>query len=184
MSSNPPIILINNYLLPEVDRSRHHKFVIFDLDGVLCHVSPERRALLDEKRYDEHNLMGTKEPLAPMMVELAQRCVLLGHEVIVLTARDGQYAAGTAQQLMDGRVPFRALGMRGVQNYEWSDERVKEELFTNFMTLYNKHSEWSPMMAIYDRITIIRLWERLGVPALMYSADNTAWHENVKHVVT
>ena len=139
--------------------------VIFDMDGTLANVSSIRHHLtaFDAtkrrviKHFDRFHAESVNVPPHNHVVNAAQVAKMLGHDVLIVTARKHQWRNHTAWWLAMHDVPSDALFMRGND-----DNRRDYEVKKDILSIIRK--AWNPIYAWDDNPAIIRLWQEEGIP--------------------
>ena len=139
--------------------------VIFDMDGTLANVSSIRHHLtkFDEtkrrviKHFDRFHAESVNVPPHSHVVNAAQVAHLLGHDVLIVTARKHMWRNHTAWFLAMHGIPSDALFMRGNDDNR-PDYEVKKEM----LSIIRKN--WIPVFAWDDNPAIIKLWNEENIP--------------------
>lgn len=127
------------------------KAVIVDIDGTLAKMSS--RSPFDWDRVGEDTV---HQHVKDVVVGLSNQ----GYRVVIVSGRDGCCRDLTENWLNDHKIPFDAFYIRA-ENDTRKDTIVKEEiLFKEIEPRYNV------VMAIDDRPSVCRNWEKLGIPVL------------------
>ena len=139
--------------------------VIFDMDGTLADVSSIRHYL---RRFDESKGRNIKDfdlfhsesvnvPPHNHVVNAAQVARMLGHDVLVVTARPHVWRHHTAWWLVMHDIHSDALFMRNNNDYR-EDYEVKRDMLATIRKV------WNPIHAWDDNPNIIRLWKEEDIP--------------------
>ena len=139
--------------------------VIFDMDGTLANVSSIRHYL---RRYDESKSRNIKDfnafhaesvnvPAHSHVVNAAQMAHMLGHAVLIVTARRHMWRNHTAWWLAMHDVPSDMLMMRN-DNDNRQDYEVKRDMLATIRKAYNVIHAWD------DNPSIVRLWNEHDIP--------------------
>ena len=139
--------------------------VIFDMDGTLADVSSIRHHLTkyDEtkrtvvKHFHRFHAESVSVPPHDHVVNSAQMAHMLGHAVLVVTARKHMWRHHTAWWLALHNVPSDMLMMRGNEDNR-KDYEVKKDMLDTLRKAYDIIHAWD------DNINIIRLWQENGIP--------------------
>lgn len=135
--------------------------VIFDMDGTLANVSSIRHYLKPDihhgKDFDRFHAESVNVPPHSHVVNAAQVAKLLGHDVVIVTARKHMWRHQTAWWLAMHGVPSDALFMRGNKDQR-KDYDVKKDILSTI------RQAWTPIHAWDDNPNIIRLWNEEGIP--------------------
>jgi len=135
--------------------------VIFDMDGTLADVSSIRHYLESDvhhkKEFDKFHAESVNVPAHDYVVNAAQMAHILGHAVLIVTARKHMWRHHTAWWLAMHRVPSDMLMMRG-NNDRRKDYEVKKDMLDTIRKAYNIIHAWD------DNPNIIRLWQEEGIP--------------------
>lgn len=135
--------------------------VIFDMDGTLANVSSIRHYLKPDihhgKDFDTFHAESVNVPPHSHVVNAAQVAKLLGHDVVIVTARKHMWRHQTAWWLAMHGVPSDALFMRGNKDQR-KDYDVKKDILSTI------RQAWTPIHAWDDNPNIIRLWNEEGIP--------------------
>jgi uncharacterized SAM-binding protein YcdF (DUF218 family) len=135
--------------------------VIFDMDGTLADVSSIRHYLIPDdnkkKDFDTFHSESVNVPAHSHVVNATQVAKLLGHDVLVVTARRHMWRNHTAFWLAMNDIPSDMLMMRGNEDYR-KDYLVKKDMLDTIRQAYNVIHAWD------DNPSIIQLWKDEGVP--------------------
>lgn len=139
--------------------------VIFDMDGTLADVSSIRHHLtkFDEtkrtivKHFHRFHAESVSVPAHDHVVNAAQVAHMMGHAVLVVTARKHMWRHHTAWWLAMHNVPSDMLMMRGDDDYR-PDYKVKKDMLETIRKAYNVIHAWD------DNPKIIKLWEEESIP--------------------
>lgn len=127
------------------------KSVIVDLDGTLAKMS-------SRSPFDWHRVK--EDTVHEHVRDVVRGLHLCGYYVIIVSGRDGCCEQLSREWLIEHEIPFDAFFMRKEGDMR-KDTIVKEEiLFKEIEMRYNV------TMAIDDRPSVCRTWERLGIPVL------------------
>ena len=139
--------------------------VIFDMDGTLANVSSIRHYL---KRWDESKGRSIKDfnafhaesvnvPAHSHVVNAAQMAHMLGHAVLIVTARRHMWRNHTAWWLAMHDVPSDMLMMRN-DNDNRQDYEVKRDMLATIRNAWHVIHAWD------DNPSIIQLWQEENIP--------------------
>jgi len=135
--------------------------VIFDMDGTLADVSSIRHHLIPDdnkkKDFDTFHSESVNVPAHSHVVNATQVAKLLGHDVLVVTARRHMWRNHTAFWLAMNGVPSDMLMMRANEDYR-KDYLVKKDMLDTIRQAYDVIHAWD------DNPAIIQLWKDEGVP--------------------
>jgi hypothetical protein len=137
--------------------------VIFDMDGTLADVSGIRHHVEGgpqnnyKKDFDTFHAESVNSPANDHVVNHAQMAKMLGHDVIVVTARGSQWRNHTAMWLAQNRVPSDAMYMRPK-----GDTRPDYEVKKDILGRINK--SWTVVHAVDDNPNVLKLWQEHGIP--------------------
>lgn len=135
--------------------------VIFDMDGTLANVSSIRHYLKPDihhgKDFDTFHAESVNVPAHSHVVNAAQVAKMLGHEIVIVTARKHMWRHQTAWWLAMHDVPSDALFMRGNKDQR-KDYEVKKDILSTI------RKAWNPIHAWDDNPSIIALWDEEGIP--------------------
>ena len=135
--------------------------VIFDMDGTLADVSSIRHYLKPNinhgKDFDRFHMESVNVPPHDYVVNAAQVAYILGHSILIVTARKHMWRDQTAWWLAMNRVPSDMLMMRGNNDHR-KDYEVKKDMLNTIRKAYNVIHAWD------DNPNIIKLWEENGIP--------------------
>ena len=139
--------------------------VIFDMDGTLADVSSIRHHLTkyDEtkrtvvKHFHRFHAESVSVPPHDHVVNSAQMAHMLGHAVLVVTARKHMWRHHTAWWLALHNVPSDMLMMRGNEDNR-KDYEVKKDMLDTLRKAYDIIHAWD------DNPSIIKLWEESNIP--------------------
>jgi hypothetical protein len=135
------------------------------MDGTLADVSSIRHHLTkyDEtkrtvvKHFHRFHAESVSVPPHDHVVNSAQMAHMLGHAVLVVTARKHMWRHHTAWWLALHNVPSDMLMMRGNEDNR-KDYEVKKDMLDTLRKAYDIIHAWD------DNINIIRLWQENGIP--------------------
>ena len=139
--------------------------VIFDMDGTLADVSSIRHHLTkyDEtkrrvvKHFHRFHAESVSVPPHDHVVSAAQMAHMLGHAVLVVTARKHMWRHHTAWWLAMHDVPSDVLMMRGDEDNR-KDYEVKKDMLDTLRKAYDIIHAWD------DNPSIIKLWQENNIP--------------------
>lgn len=139
--------------------------VIFDMDGTLADVSSIRHHLTTFeatkrrviKHFDKFHAESVNVPPHRHVVNAAQVAHLLGHKILVVTARKHMWRNHTAWWLAMHGVPSDMLMMRGNDDNR-KDYEVKKDMLDTIRQAYNVIHAWD------DNPSIIKLWTEEKIP--------------------
>jgi hypothetical protein len=139
--------------------------VIFDMDGTLADVSSIRHHLTKYdntkrrviKHFNKFHAESVNVPAHDHVVNAAQMASMLGHEVLVVTARKHMWRNHTAWWLAMHDVPSDMLMMRGDEDNR-KDYEVKKDMLDTLRKAYDIIYAWD------DNPSIIKLWQENNIP--------------------
>jgi hypothetical protein len=139
--------------------------VIFDMDGTLADVSSIRHHLTKYdntkrrviKHFNKFHAESVNVPAHDHVVNAAQMAHMLGHEVLVVTARKHMWRNHTAWWLAMHEVPSDMLMMRGDEDNR-KDYEVKKDMLDTLRNAYDIIHAWD------DNPSIIKLWQENNIP--------------------
>ena len=135
--------------------------VIFDMDGTLANVSSIRHYLKPNiyhgKDFDSFHAESVNVPPHRHVANAAQVAHMLGHKVLVVTARKHMWRHHTAWWLAMHNIPSDMLMMRDNKDQR-KDYEVKKDMLKTIRKAYNPIHAWD------DNPNIIRLWKEEGIP--------------------
>ena len=139
--------------------------VIFDMDGTLADVSSIRRYLdkyeasgrTHHKDFNSFHAESVNCPPHSYVVNAAQVAHLLGHKILVVTARKHMWRNHTAWWLAMHGIHSDALFMRGNDDNR-KDYEVKKDMLETIRKAY------IPIYAWDDNPSIIKLWTEENIP--------------------
>jgi len=139
--------------------------VIFDMDGTLADVRGIRHHIVPPtpmpkgwfKDFNAFHSESVNVPPNPSVVNHAVTASLLGHAVLVVTARRAMYRNHTAMWLALNGVPSDALYMRGDKDNR-PDYLVKKDILDSIRTSFHV------IHAVDDNPSVIALWQEQGIP--------------------
>ncbi len=134
--------------------------VIFDMDGTLADVSSIRHHLIPvdhKKDFYSFHAESVNVPPHSHVVSAAQVAHMLGHKILIVTARKHMWRHQTAWWLAMHNVPSDMLMMRG-NNDQRADYEVKKDMLGIIRKAYDVVYAWD------DNPNIIRLWKEEGIP--------------------
>lgn len=134
--------------------------VIFDMDGTLADVSSIRHYLKPNHRgkdFDRFHTESVNVPPHSHVVNASQIANILGHSVLVVTARKHMWRHHTAWWLAMHGVPSDMLMMRGNTDQR-QDYDVKKDMLDTISKAYHVIHAWD------DNPNIIRLWKEHDIP--------------------
>lgn len=138
--------------------------VIFDMDGTLADVSSIRHHLnkFDStqrrvmKHFHRFHAESVSVPAHDYVVNASQVAHMMGHAVLVVTARKHMWRHHTAWWLAIHDVPSDMLMMRGNDDNR-KDYEVKKDMLDTIRKAYNVIHAWD------DNPSIIKLWTEEGI---------------------
>lgn len=137
--------------------------VLFDVDGTLANVSSIRWLLKkfdngkDYKDFHAFHAESVNVPPNNHVVNAAQVVHMLGHDVLIVTARKHQWRNHTAMWLALNNIPSDALFMRGDL-----DNRKDVDVKRDMLSIIRK--QWNILGAWDDNPSIINLWKENNIP--------------------
>lgn len=139
--------------------------VIFDMDGTLADVRSIRHHLVTfeatkrkvMKHFDRFHAESVNVPPHSHVVNAAQVAKMLGHDVLIVTARKHKFRHHTAFWLAMHGIPSDAMFMRA-DNDNRPDYLVKRDMLSTIRQAWNVIHAWD------DNPSIIRLWNEEGIP--------------------
>lgn len=139
--------------------------VIFDMDGTLADISYLRHYLtkFDKskrrviKHFNNFHSESVNAPAHNHVVNAAQVAHMLGHAVLVVTARKHMWRHQTAWWLAMHNVPSDMLMMRGDEDNR-KDYEVKKDMLDTLRKAYDIIHAWD------DNPSIIKLWKESNIP--------------------
>lgn len=139
--------------------------VIFDMDGTLANVSSIRHHLktFDEgkrrviKHFDKFHEESVNVPPNMQVANAAQVVHMLGHDVLIVTARKHMWRNHTAMWLALNKIPSDAMFMRN-DNDNRKDVEVKRDMLLTIRKNWNIIGAWD------DNPSIIELWKEEKIP--------------------
>lgn len=125
--------------------------IIVDLDGTLALFDRDKVSPYD-RDFSQDQVNETVKALIDM------HYFYQGNDVVILSGRKETHLKQTLQWLDDHNIHFSDIRMRKTDDNR-PDTVVKEEL-------YNEHirGKYNVVMVIDDRLSVCRLWHRLGLP--------------------
>lgn len=131
--------------------------VLFDMDGTLADVRSIRHHVLAKpKNFDAFHAESVNVPANKEVANAAQVAHLLGHAVVIVTARKQMWARHTAMWLALNSIPSDAMFMRRNDDHR-ADVLVKRDILEAV-----RHS-WNVIAAWDDNPKIIELWKSEGI---------------------
>jgi FMN phosphatase YigB (HAD superfamily) len=139
--------------------------VIFDMDGTLADVSSIRHHLTKYdaskrrviKHFNRFHAESVSVPPHSYVVNAAQMAHMLGHAVLIVTARKHLWRHHTAWWLALHDVPSDVLMMRGNEDNR-KDYEVKKDMLDTLRKAYDIIHAWD------DNPSIIKLWQENNIP--------------------
>jgi FMN phosphatase YigB (HAD superfamily) len=139
--------------------------VIFDMDGTLANVSSIRHHLTKYdkgrrrviKHFNNFHAESVNVPPHDYVVNASQIAHMLGHSVLIVTARKHMWRNHTAWWLAMHDVPSDMLMMRGDEDNR-KDYEVKKDMLDTLRKAYDIIHAWD------DNPNIIRLWKENNIP--------------------
>lgn len=132
--------------------------VIFDVDGTLADVRGIRHYVVGtrHKDFDAFHRESVNVPPHAHVADAALRVHMLGHDVLVVTARKVRWARHTAMWLALHGIPSDAMFMRGDHDSR-HDVEVKRDILQSIRTRWDVLGAWD------DNPKIIELWKSEGI---------------------
>lgn len=138
--------------------------VIFDMDGTLANVSSIRHHLTKFdatrrrviKHFDRFHEESVNVPPNMHVANAAQVVHMLGHDVLIVTARKHMWRNHTAMWLALNGIPSDAMFMRA-NNDNRKDVDVKRDMLATIRKGWNVIGAWD------DNPSIISLWKEEGI---------------------
>lgn len=132
--------------------------VIFDVDGTLADVRGIRHYVVGTRRknFDAFHEESVNVPAHAHVANAAQVAHMLGHDVIVVTARKVRWARHTAMWLALNEIPSVSMFMRADADSR-PDVEVKRDI------LKAVKNRWEVIAAWDDNPKIIELWKSEGI---------------------
>lgn len=132
--------------------------VIFDVDGTLADVRGIRHYVVGTRRknFEAFHAESVNVPAHSHVVNAAQVAHMLGHDVVVVTARKVKWARHTGMWLALNNVPSAAMFMR-----RDDDSRADVEVKRDILGAIKK--SWDVVAAWDDNPKIVELWESEGI---------------------
>lgn len=135
------------------------------MDGTLANVSSIRHYLTrfdaskrrNIKDFNAFHAESVNVPAHDHVVNAAQVAKMLGHDVIIVTARSHKWRHHTAWWLAMHDVPSDAMFMRNDDDHR-ADYKVKRDILATI------RNAWTPIHAWDDNPSIIRLWREERIP--------------------
>lgn len=132
--------------------------IIVDIDGTLAKMN-------GRSPYD-YSLVHTdlvNEPIAELVYYMSEPA---GHQVIIVTGRDGSCEEETKQWLRDNDIPFDAFFIRPAGNKE-KDSIIKKRIFEE-----NIKDNYQIKFVLDDRDQVVEMWRSLGLTCLQVGYGN------------
>ena len=128
------------------------------MDGTLADVRGIRHHIVGtpRKNFDAFHSESVNVPAHSHVVNAAQVAEMLGHDVLVVTARKVQWARHTAMWLALNMIPSAAMFMRA-DAYSRPDVEVKRDILKAIRKSWNVVAAWD------DNPKIIELWKSEGI---------------------
>lgn len=132
--------------------------IIVDVDGTLVNTADIVHLVLNKpKKYDQfHHASVFSEPHGWVVDEVREH-FLLGHKVIIVTARKDRWWELTSNWLGANKVPYDELHMRKDDDNR-PDRVIKEEI------LFELRERFEIVHAYDDNPNVIALWTEHGIP--------------------
>lgn len=137
--------------------------VLFDMDGTLTDVSAIRHYVVGgpahnyRKDFEAFHRESVNQPAHAHVVNHAQVANLLGHAIVIVTAREARWRNHTAMWLALNGVPSDALYMRANGDRR-PDYEVKRDIYARLSASFDI------VHAVDDNPAVLRLWDELGIP--------------------
>lgn len=130
--------------------------IIVDLDGTLVDVSKAPDLVIPQDKLKRNKFKHTRQinsPTKNWVVDYVRELYYKGNDILIVTARDEEWAGETNGWLRANAVPYTALFMRK-HNDDRKDYKCKEDILK-----YIYKQGWKPMLAIDDNPDTIELWK-------------------------
>lgn len=130
------------------------------MDGTLANVSSIRHHLIPvdhKKDFEAFHHASVDVPVHTAVANHAHMAHLLGHAVLIVTARKWKWRHHTAWFLAMHGIPSDMLMMRADNDHR-PDYEVKRDMLATIRKAYNV------IHAVDDNPNVIRLWQEEGIP--------------------
>lgn len=146
--------------------------IIVDLDGTLCDTTHRQHFLKQQPKNWKAFFDGCVSD--PPHQHVLRLCQALIHEfaVIYVSGRPSSHRAQTEQWLARHGLNPSPLFMRKEGDYR-PDTEIKKEILD-----WLRLQDYSIIMAIDDRPSVIKMWRENGVPCL--AVDQSSWFDHPK----
>ena len=136
--------------------------IIFDVDGTLVDVTSVRHHVIPRppnrsKNFEKFHAGAIDCPPHEWVVAHARRWHELGHDIIIVTARQAKWRNQTAFWLAMNGVPSQAMFMR-----KNKDQRPDYEVKTDILKQI-RAAGWNPVLAYDDNPHVIKVWQEHGI---------------------
>jgi len=135
------------------------KAAIFDIDGTLCEISPERWTFAKEGDWHNFHETASSEFSYTKIVQMAADLQQQGQIIILLTARPIKFKLQTEKWLRKNKIQYGLLLMRPDNNYSRSFE-IKEQHLKELLLKY------AITIAFDDREQDLALFHRYNIETI------------------
>lgn len=134
--------------------------IIIDLDGTLANCDHRRHLVEGEKRdWDRFFSLMWKDTANYIVWEFTQNPYAT---VLIVSGRPNKYRRTTVKWLKDNNITYNRLFMRKNGDYR-KDDVVKQEIYDTKIK-----DKYDIKFAIDDREDIAEVWNRNGIPVLLF----------------
>ncbi len=140
------------------------KWAVWDLDGVIAEISPEREALQRVKDWEPFHALGCKAEMYPEARLIHLGLLSVGVPSIIMTGRTEPYRKDTLKWLHFRGFEPRFLFMRGAEDRR-KNVMVKQEMMAAFQ-LHHGVKKDDILCIFEDRDEIVAMWRAAGYTCL------------------
>jgi phosphoglycolate phosphatase-like HAD superfamily hydrolase len=135
--------------------------LIFDVDGTLMDIE-HRRHFVTEGQNDWNSFMNPEVMKGDIpnkeVVSIALAMQQIGHEIVVVSARNERHREVTESQLTEAGIKFSHLFLRADDDYR-SDVEFKRDVLNAL-----RNEGWIPNLVFDDRNSVVEMWREEGIP--------------------
>lgn len=137
--------------------------VVVDLDGTLCdHTHRIHHLSRGQIDWEAYNSECSKDVINPAIAVLIDYYKSKDHQIVLVTGRTERHRPATETWLLEHKVPYNFLYMRGNHDFR-PNEAFKRDVY--FKNLYGA---MEIILAVDDSTRVAQMWTALKIPCLVY----------------